>query len=419
MRAVLDDETERFRAEVRSWIDAHRVEALTALARPEHAAARYNLSYGAWTGAPGELADAWEVWQAANLDGGMLCPHWPIDVGGRGWGAVRMAVWNEELAAAGMPRANRGLGEHLVGPAIIVHGTEEQRRFFLPRVISGEDVYGQGFSEPDAGSDLASLRTRGRIEGDEIVVDGEKLWTSLGHLANKLFVLCRTGPAGHRGLTYVLLDVADNGVEVRRTRQMTGAYDFTEERLIDSRAPLFNVIGGVDNGWRVAMTVLGYERGQMATVQHHGLRDKWQWTVEEARRSGQLADQSVRRRLAVTHAHIEAVRATGLRILAGEALEQDLARVSSGSKVYISELDQALARLSFEIRGADGLIRPDGPDGPGSGPFGPDEFAVDPWQHELLHARCLSIQGGTNEIQRNILGERVLGLPREPRVEAG
>jgi alkylation response protein AidB-like acyl-CoA dehydrogenase len=337
-----------------------------------------------------------------------MYPHWPVEVGGRGWDALQMVVWNEELAAAGMPRANRGLGEHLLGPAVIVHGTPEQRQYFLPRVISGTDIYAQGFSEPEAGSDLAALRTRGRVEGGEIIVDGQKIWTSLGHLANRIFLLCRTNPAvaKQRGITYVIMDLEGNGVQMRTTRQLTGDHDFTEEVISGARAPLFNVIGGIDNGWQVAMTVLGYERGQMATVQHLAVERKFWQTVDEARRNGRLGDLALRRELVAVHAQIAALRAAGLAILAGTAFDRDIERISSSSKVFLSELDQRLARLSFRVRGVAGILRPAG-DG---------DYALDQWQHELLHSRCLSIQGGTNEVQRNILGERVLGLPREPRV---
>ncbi len=349
MRAVLTPELEAFRGEVRAWIAAHRVPELAELAEPRHRAAVYNLSYGSWTGESGHLGDAWLAWLEVNREHGYLCPHWPEEVGGRGFDALRMVVWNEELAAAGMPRANRGLGEHLVGPAVIVHGTPEQKQYFLPRVISGEDTYAQGFSEPEAGSDLASLRTRGRVEGDEIVVDGEKIWTSLGHLGNKIFLLCRTGAPRHRGITYVIMDLHDNGIVMRRTRQLTGEHDFTEESIVGARAPLFNVIGGIDQGWRVAMTVLGHERGQMATVQHLAIAAKFEQTVAEARRTGRLADPVLRRRLVRMHARIEALRATGLRILAGTAFERDIDRISSAGKVYLSELDQELAAVAFDV----------------------------------------------------------------------
>ena len=407
MRAVLSAELEEFRSEVADWIRHNKVVELHELDRPEHRAAVYNLSYGAWTGVPGPLGDAWQRWLDRNAAAGYLCPHWPVEVGGRGWDALHLVVWNEELAAAGMPRANRGLGEHLLGPAIIVHGTPEQKAYFLPRVISGEDVYAQGFSEPEAGSDLAGLRTRGRIEGDEIVVDGQKIWTSFGHLGNKMFLLCRTDAAArkNRGITYVILDLHDNGIEMRTTRQLTGEKDFTEEFLDGARAPLFNVIGGVDNGWRVAMTVLGYERGQMATVQHLAIEKKFWQTVDEARAAGHPIDPTLRRRLAVAYSRIQTLRMAGLRILAGTAFEKDIDRISSAGKVYLSELDQLLARIAFDVRGQQAIVRPTG-----------EDYPLDHWQHELLHSRCLSIQGGTNEVQRNILGEKVLGLPREPRV---
>ena len=413
MRAFLSAELEAFRLEVRAWIAANEVPVLRTLDDPRYRSVVYNLSYGAWTGPAGRLADGWEEWQRRNHAGGYLCPHWPVEVGGRGWDALRLAVWNEELAEAGMPRANRGLGEHLVGPAVITHGTAEQKAYFLPRVIAGEDMYAQGFSEPEAGSDLAGLRTTGRIDGNEIIVDGAKIWTSLGHLGTKIFLLCRTDAAApkHRGISYVILDIADNGISIRPTRQLTGDHDFTEEFLDGARAPLFNIIGGIDNGWRVAMTVLGYERGQMATIQHLAITQKFWQTVAEAQRTGANEDAVLRRRLAQVYCDIEALRAAGLQILAGTAFDRNIDRISSAGKIYLSELDQRLAALAFDIRGSAGLVRPSAD---GADPA--NEYRLDQWQHEVLHSRGLSIQGGTNEVQRNILGERVLGLPKEPKV---
>ncbi|HEU0103429.1 MAG TPA: acyl-CoA dehydrogenase family protein [Mycobacteriales bacterium] len=407
MRAVLSAELEELRTQLREWIARNRVPLLAEAHLPEHRAALYNLNYGAWSGPSAAHAQAWQEWLTRNADAGYLCPQWPVEVGGRGWDALQLVVWNEELAAAGMPRANRGLGEHLVGPAVVVHGTPEQKAYFLPRIISGEDVYAQGFSEPEAGSDLASLRATGRVVGDCLEVTGEKIWTSQGHLANRMFVLCRTDPdvAPHRGITYVIMDLHDNGITVRRTRQMTGDHDFTEEVLDGARAPLSHVIGGLGNGWRVAMTVLGFERGQMATTHHLGIQRRFWEAVDEARALGRLDDPVVRRELAAVHARIEALRMAGLRILAGTAFDSDLSRISSVGKVYYSELEQRLAETAFALRGADGLRRPAG-----------EGYPLDPWQHDLLHSRCFSIQGRTNEVQRNILGERVLGLPKEPRV---
>ena len=190
-----------------------------------------------------------------------MCVSWPEEYGGRGLTGIEVAVMNEEFARAGVPRVTRGMGEWLVGPSIIVHGSEEQKAKFLPRIISGKDRYCQGFSEPDAGSDLAGLKTRGVVDGEEIVITGQKVWTSGAQMANMMFCLCRTDPDApkHQGISYVLLpmktaDGESNGIELRPLRQITGNSGFTETFLTEARAPLSNVIGGLNNGWRVTMT---------------------------------------------------------------------------------------------------------------------------------------------------------------------
>ena len=191
-----------------------------------------------------------------------------------------------------MPRVVRGMGESLVGPSVIVHGTPEQQAHFLPRIITGEDVYCQGFSEPGTGSDLAGLQTKGEIDGDEIVITGQKLWTSGAARANKMFVLCRTDPAAekHAGISFVLIDFKDPAVTYQPVRQMSGAAEFCEDFLDGVRAPLFNVIGGLNNGWRVAMTTLGYERGGSATIMHLMYEREFWELVETARKRGSSTD---------------------------------------------------------------------------------------------------------------------------------
>src|SRR6202042_2760837 len=225
---------------------------------------------------------AYAEWDRALAAARLICPQWPQEYGGQGMDAVRLAVLNEELHRAGVPRVIRGMGESLVGPSIIVHGTPEQQAHFLPRIISGEDVYCQGFSEPGHGSDLAGLETKGEIDGDEVVITGQKLWTSGASKATHMFVLCRTDPGAekHAGISFVLIDFKDPGVSYRPVRQMTGAAEFYEDFLDGVRAPMFNVIGGLNNGWRVAMTTLSNERGGRATVPHLGF-ERGDWGVVE------------------------------------------------------------------------------------------------------------------------------------------
>jgi alkylation response protein AidB-like acyl-CoA dehydrogenase len=300
------------------------------------------------------------------------------------------------------------MGESLVGPAIIGHATEEQKRRFLPPIISGEHDYCQGFSEPEAGSDLASLRTRGVVDGDQVVINGQKVWTSGFFKANMIFTLVRTNPDAekHRGISYVLVPITvdgePNGIEFRPITRMTGLAHFSETFFTDARAPLDNVIGGLDNGWRVAMTTLGSERGGRATTQHLAFMRQFWRLVEEVRKRGLIDDVRVREQLAWAYSQVEVLRFSGLQLMAELATGGAGRGLGNGSttKIRWSEYERRLAEIAMDILGPDALV------------VGPD-YELDHWQEELLVTRSHTIWGGTAEVQRNIVAERVLGLPKE------
>jgi alkylation response protein AidB-like acyl-CoA dehydrogenase len=332
----------------------------------------------------------------------LICPHWPVEFGGQGWDARQMSIFIEECFRAGVPRVHRGMGESVVGPSVMAHGTSEQQRRFLPRIISGQDWYCQGFSEPDHGSDLAGVQTKGVVDGDEIVITGQKIWTSEALRANMIFILCRTDPtvAKHRGLSYVLAPFeAGDHVQVRPVRQMSGAREFCEEFLDGLRAPLTNIIGGLNNGWAVAMTTLGSERSGRATGQQLARAREFWDLVETARALGRTDDPIVRQRLAWAYEQIELLRFGRLRMLSGSA-----GAAATIWKLQWSEYQQRLAEVAMELLGEDGLIRPNGPG-----------YPTNRWQDTYLASRAATIYAGTSEIQRNIIAERELGLPREPR----
>jgi alkylation response protein AidB-like acyl-CoA dehydrogenase len=288
-----------------------------------------------------------------------------------------------------------------------VHGTPEQRARFLPRIISGTDVYCQGFSEPGSGSDLASVQTRGVIDGDEIVITGQKVWTSGASRATMMFLLCRTDVAAekHAGLSYVLIPFTGPGVEYRPIRQMSGASEFCEDFLDGVRAPLFNVIGGLNNGWRVAMTTLGHERGGQATTAHLGYEREFWELVDTARKYGKTADPLVRQQLAAAFTSVQLMRFSGLRMLAEVAQGRPPGPEASVAKLFWSEYHKRLGELAISIVGADALLRPEG-----------DDYPTTAWQNVFLSSRAGTIYSGTSEIQRSIIGERGLGLPKEPKV---
>jgi alkylation response protein AidB-like acyl-CoA dehydrogenase len=405
MELDLGPEIAEFRAELRGWIGEHAPPGLAELADWNRSIVTGGYGYSAR--AEAMASPQYVQWERELAAAKLICPGWPAQFGGQGMDAVRLAVFNEELHLAGLPRVVRGMGESLVGPSVIVHGTPEQQAHFLPRIISGEDVYCQGFSEPNHGSDLAAVETRGVVEGDEVVITGQKVWTSGAARANRMFLLCRTDPGAekHAGLSYVLIDFTGPGVQYRPVRQMSGAAEFCEDFLDGVRAPLFNVIGGLNNGWRVAMTTLGHERGGQATVAHLGFEREFWDLVETARKRGKTADPLVRQQLAWAYTQVELMRYSGLRTLARVAAGRAPGPEASIAKLFWSEYHKRLGEIAISIEGPDGLLRPDG-----------DGYQVSKWQNVFLSSRAGTIYSGTSEIQRNIIGERALGLPKEPRV---
>jgi alkylation response protein AidB-like acyl-CoA dehydrogenase len=404
MELDLGPEIAQFRTELRDWIAEQAPSELAGLTDWNSAATTGGYRTGGMAQALAHPAYA--EWERRLAGARLICPQWPEEFGGQGMDAVRLAVLNEEFYRAGVPRVVRGMGEALVGPSIIVHGTPEQREHFLPRIIGGEDVYCQGFSEPDHGSDLAAVDTRGDLDGDEIVVTGQKVWTSGAAQATMMFLLCRTDPAAekHAGLSYVLIPFTGPEVTYRPIRQMSGAAEFCEDFLDGVRAPLFNVIGGLNNGWRVAMTTLGHERGGRATVQHLRFEREFWALVATARKYGRISDPLIRQQLAQAYTGVQLMRFSGLRTLALVAQGRPPGPEASIAKLFWSEYHKRLGEIAIGIAGPDGLLRPDG-----------DGYPTSTWQNVFLSSRAGTIYSGTSEIQRNIIGERALGLPKEPR----
>ena len=404
MRLDVGPELEAFRDEIATLLDKHREGELQG----------FDEQRAGFMGAADEgsaaRAAAWDRWEAAMAAERLICPQWPEEVGGRGLSGVHMAILNEEFAHAGLPRVIRGMGESLVGPSIIVHGTEAQKAHFLPRIIQGVDRYCQGFSEPDLGSDLGGVETRAAVDGDEIVVNGQKVWTSGAHVANMMFVLCRTDAdvPKHQGLSYLLVpmkrdDGKTNGIDLRPLLQMSGASGFCQEFIEDARAPLFNVIGGLNNGWRVAMTTLGNERGGRATTQHLRYEREFWDLVGTARKLGRHEDPLVRQDLAWAYTQVEIMRFAGLRTLATLAAKKEPGPEASVNKLFWSEYHKRFGEIAINLEGADGMVRPEG-----------NGYKTTAWQQTFLGSRAGTIFSGTSQIQRNIIGERALGLPKEP-----
>jgi alkylation response protein AidB-like acyl-CoA dehydrogenase len=392
-------EAAQFRTEIRDWIGGNAPAGMADLTdwNATGMTGGYDVNANAYA------SQQYAEWERRLLDAKLVCPRWPERFGGRGLTPLQFAIFAEELHRANLPRVVRGFGENMVGPSVMAHGTPEQQEYFLPRIISAEHVYCQGFSEPSNGSDLAGVQTRGVVDGDEIVIHGQKLWTSGFRRANMIFTLCRTNPDApkHRGLSYVLVPMKDNHIDARAVRQMTGAAQFGEEFFDGARAPLFNVIGGLDNGWKVAMTTLGFERGGNASTAHLRYEKQFWELVELARKVGRERDPVVRQNLAWAYSHVQIMRFSGLRLLAQMAEGREPGPEASTTKLFWSEYQKRLGEIAADLRGAAGMVRPDG-----------DGYPIDSWQEVFLASRAGTIYSGTREIQRNIIAERALGLPR-------
>jgi alkylation response protein AidB-like acyl-CoA dehydrogenase len=397
-------EAEQYRDKIRAFLGEHLPAGWRGIgALEEEEAARFE-----------------DEWRTVLYDNGLLAPDWPAEYGGGGLSPAEHVVLAEELAKAGVPlyAANDNFGIQMVGNTLLRWGTEEQKREFLPKILSREHRWCQGYSEPGAGSDLASIATRALLDGDEWVINGQKVWTSAAHTANWIFLLARTNTEvpKHKGISFLLVPMAQPGVEVRPIKMMSGPSEFNETFFTDARAPRANVVGEVDGGWAVAMTLLGYERGEAAATMPIMFRGELDRLIDLARRRGRTSDPSIRQRLADCYQRVEIMRYLGLRSLtrfvAGEAPGPE----GSIFKVYWSEYHQRVTELAVDILGADAMVpsgrwptsafRADDPGAP------PDSAS---WVGTFLNARAGTIYAGTSQIQRNIIGELVLGLPKEPR----
>lgn len=363
-------------------------------------------------------------WRRRLAERRCLSLAWPEEYGGRGLSKLHQVVLMEELALAGVPFGlpQDTFGVKMLANTLLRWGTEEQKRRFLPRILSGEDTWCQGYSEPDAGSDLASLKTRAVLDGDEWVIDGQKVWTSGAHHSDWIFVLARTDRDAprHRGISFLLVPLDQPGVEVRPFRMMSGQLHFNEVFFDGARTRADLVVGGVDNGWTVAQSLLGVERGEEAATNPILFRAEVERLVELARRYGRDQDPVVRQRIAWCWSKVEIMRYLGYRILTGWLKGADPGPESSIAKLYWSEYHTEVTDLAMDIMGLHGQVPVGRPplrtyrtDDPGAANSSAS------WSTTYLIALSGTLYAGTSQVQRNILAEKVLGLPREPRATAG
>jgi alkylation response protein AidB-like acyl-CoA dehydrogenase len=399
-------EAEEFRAEIAGWL-------------------KDNLPDG-W-GEPGRVMTPEQrkafndEWTDKLFEGGWICASWPAEYGGKGLTLLQQVVLNEEFARAGAPLRGDFFGDTLVGPTILQWGTEEQKQQFIPGILKGDIAWCQGFSEPDAGSDLASLKTRAELDGDEWVINGQKVWTTQAQYADYIFLLARTDPDApkHAGISYLLVPMKQPGVEVRPIEQIDSSAEFNEVFFTNVRCPKDNVVGGVNNGWKVAMTTLGFERGTSATTGHRRFQKEFDDILESARQRGKDSDPLVRQRLARSWSNIKIMQINGWRTLT-DALNgtHNTAKLGACNKMFWSESHQATMNLAMDILGMEGqVLQGNASDDtllPGAR-HAKASYPVDNIQSLYFFSRSETIWGGSAEIQRNIVGERALGLPKEPK----
>jgi alkylation response protein AidB-like acyl-CoA dehydrogenase len=383
----------RFRDELRAWLEAN-----------------VPRDWGEWREKPIEESFPYlRAWQRKLHEGRWAAVSWPKEYGGRGATLPQQAIFWEEMARVEAPPMANSLGLGLIGPTIIAHGTEAQKKRFIPKILSAEEIWCQGFSEPNAGSDLASLQTEARLDGDHYVVNGQKVWTSYGWVGNWCELVVRTDPTApkHKGLSVLLIDMSSPGVEVRPLRQMTGESEFNEMFFRDVRVPVENLLGQVNDGWNVAVSTLMYERGSYGARLHPLFRRNITRLIELSRtfqKNGHAASQDplTRQKLAQCYAEVEIMRLNQLRAFSRITATGAPGPEGSIQKIFWSELNQRLQQVAQEIFGPYGQL------------LAEDRYSVDKgiWSYGYLRTRGNTIEAGTSEVQRSIIGHFVLGLPK-------
>lgn len=344
-----------------------------------------------------------------------------MEYGGGGLSALEQVIIAEEFAKAGVPTGgpNDVFGIQMLGNTLLNWGSEEQKAYYLPRILSGADTWCQGYSEPNAGSDLSNLGLKAQLDGDQWILNGQKIWTSAGHLADHIFTLARTDPDAprHKGISFILVDMRQPGVEVRPIKMISGESEFNEVFYTDATAPKGEVVGGLNNGWAVAMTLLGYERGEAAATGPIRFQAEVDRLLLLAKERGVANDPRIRQRLADAYAKVQIMRYNGMRVLTQFLQGHHPGPDAAIGKLYWSEYHKVVTELALDILGAEAMV----PTGrKPSSSFSTDDAGAPnsswSWVGTFLNARAGTIYAGSSQVQRNIMGEMVLGLPKEPRV---
>ncbi len=363
-------------------------------------------------------------WRETLRDNKLLAPNWPAEFGGGGLTHIEHVILNEEFARRGVPTSglNDGFSIGMVGNTILAWGSDEQKTHFIPRILNGDDIWCQGYSEPDAGSDLANLGCKAELDGDEWIINGQKIWTSAGQSANMIFVLARTDVdvPKHKGISFLLVPMDQPGVEVRAITNIGRQDHFNEVFLTDAVCPKENVLGGLNNGWAVGNTLLGYERGVGATTTSLRYRAELDNYIALAQEMGKADDPLVRQDIATFHTQVEIMRYRGMQALTRYIAGQQPGPESSIGKLFWSHYHRDVTESAMHLLGAEAMVGmgDETRAGLGAPDIGTPNTAAN-WMSSFFIARPGTIYAGTSEVQRNIVGERVLGLPKEPRADGG
>ena len=395
MKLEFSPADEQFRAEVASWLEQNLAGEFEPI--------RYR-------GGPGDehmFQEERKAWEQRMAEGGWTGIGWPKEYGGRALSIEQQVIFNEEYARAGGPGRVGHIGEGLAGPTIIAFGSDQQKQKYLPGILSGKELWCQGYSEPGAGSDLANVKTKARFDEDkqQWVINGQKVWTSLAHESDYCFVIARTDPdsVGHKGLGFFLIKMDQPGIEVRPITQITGTSEFNEVFFDDALCDADDIVGVPGDGWKVAMGLLEFERGVSTLGQQMQFQNELNEIIRIAKGNGASNDPAIRQRIAQAHMELKMMRYNSMRMLSGQASDGSLQREGLIYKLFWATWHRNLGELAMDVLGPESQILESGP------------YQLSRLQAMYLFVRSDTIYGGTNQIQRNIIAERGLGMPKEKR----
>jgi len=399
MKLSFSKEDEQFRNEVATWLKENLCGEFEKLR---------------FRGGPGDehmFHNERVVWEKKLAEGGWTCIGWPKQYGGRGCSISQQVIFNEEYARAGGPGHVGHIGEGLTGPTLMAFGTEEQKKRFLPKIVSVDELWCQGYSEPSAGSDLANVKTKAVFDEtkNKWIINGQKVWTSLAHEAHWCFVIARTDPnsSAHKGLGFFLVPMHQSGVEVRPITQLTGTSEFNEVFFDNAECDVDCIVGEPGEGWKVAMGLLGFERGVSTLGQQMQFQNELNEVIKIAKENGSSKDPAIRQRIADAWIGLKIMRYNSLRMLSNDAGDGALQKEAMIYKLYWASWHRNIGKLAMDVLGNESEIL-DNCEG--------NHYNLNRLQSMYLFTRSDTIYGGTNQIQRNIIAERALGMPKEPKL---